>query len=159
MITVTYLSPWRVWRHTCSSTPITATPSKRDGSEMSTRRPSSSTAVLAQFHDTSRASAIRAMVRCWHTIAASAQRSPPRGDLRPRLRRGRHVLAPHMATTGTVALFERVGAVARSYGVRSDRDGELIECGGDAELIVSGVDAEFVGEGRRRVALRLSRGR
>ncbi|SUA32847.1 Uncharacterised protein [Mycolicibacterium smegmatis] len=34
--TVTYLSP-REWRHTCSSTPITATPSNRAGSAMSTR--------------------------------------------------------------------------------------------------------------------------
>jgi hypothetical protein len=33
MITVTYLSPLRVWRHTCSSTPITATPSNRVGSD------------------------------------------------------------------------------------------------------------------------------
>ena len=29
MITVTYLSPRLVWRHTCSSTPRTSTPPKR----------------------------------------------------------------------------------------------------------------------------------
>ena len=32
MITVMYLSPRRVWRQRCSSTPITATPSNRAGS-------------------------------------------------------------------------------------------------------------------------------
>jgi len=32
MMTVTYLSPRHVWRHTCSSAPITATPSEWAGS-------------------------------------------------------------------------------------------------------------------------------
>jgi len=39
-ITVTYLSPRRVWRHTCSSTPIAATPSTRCSSSIGTRLPS-----------------------------------------------------------------------------------------------------------------------
>jgi hypothetical protein len=42
-MTVTYLSPRRVCRHTCSSTPITFTPLNRRGSPISTRRPSAST--------------------------------------------------------------------------------------------------------------------
>ena len=49
MITVTYLSPLRVCRHTCSSTPRTRTPSKRFGSLIRTRLPSASTALLAVF--------------------------------------------------------------------------------------------------------------
>ena len=52
MITVTYLSPRRVWRHTCSSTPMTFTPFNRPGSLISTRRPSARTASLAVFHAT-----------------------------------------------------------------------------------------------------------
>ena len=44
--TVTYLSPYGVWRHTCSSTPMTRTPSHRAGSLISRRAPSVRTAVL-----------------------------------------------------------------------------------------------------------------
>jgi hypothetical protein len=54
MITVTYLSPRRVWRQQCSSTPITRTPSNRCGSSISRRLPSASTASFAVFHDTPR---------------------------------------------------------------------------------------------------------
>ena len=78
MITVTYLPPQRVWRHTCSSTPITATRSNRAGSAISTRRPSASTASLAVFHATPSPSAILATDRCWRTIPTSAQRSARR---------------------------------------------------------------------------------
>ena len=39
MMTVTYLSPRLVCRHTCSSTPMTLTPSKRVGSSISSRCP------------------------------------------------------------------------------------------------------------------------
>ena len=46
-MTVTYLSPYGVWRHTCSSTPMTRTPSNRVGSLISERSPSARTAVLA----------------------------------------------------------------------------------------------------------------
>jgi|GEM_PF-2017174 len=46
-ITVTHLSPYGVWRHTCSSTPMTRTPSNRVGSLISRRAPSTRTAVLA----------------------------------------------------------------------------------------------------------------
>ena len=78
MITVTYLSPRWVWRHTCSSTPIAATPSNRVASLISTRLPSARTASLAVFHATPSPSATLATVRCWHTIASSAHRSPRR---------------------------------------------------------------------------------
>ena len=63
-MTVTYLSPRLVWRHTCSSTPKTATPSKRCGSAISTRCPSANTASLAVFHATASPAAIRAMDKC-----------------------------------------------------------------------------------------------
>ena len=46
-MTVTNLSPYGVWRHTCSSTPMTRTPSNRVGSLISERSPSARTAVLA----------------------------------------------------------------------------------------------------------------
>ena len=55
MITVTNLSPRRVCRQTCSSTPITVTPSNRAGSSIRTRLPSARTASLAVFHDTAEA--------------------------------------------------------------------------------------------------------
>jgi hypothetical protein len=65
MITVTYLSPRRVWRQQCSSTPITRTPSNRCGSSINTRLPSASTtASFAVFHDTRRPAETRATVKC-----------------------------------------------------------------------------------------------
>ena len=81
MITVTYLSPRRVWRHTSSSTPMTLTPSNRAGSLISSRLPSARTASLAVFQATPSPSATRATVRCWTTIPSSAHRSPARDSL------------------------------------------------------------------------------
>ncbi len=78
MTTVTYLSPRRVCRPTCSSTPRTFTPSNRCGSAINTRRPSASTASLAVFHETPSASAILATLKCWHTSAVNAHRRPLR---------------------------------------------------------------------------------
>lgn len=75
MTTVTYFSPRRVWRHTCSSTPITRALSKRVGSSISTRLPSAKTASLAVCQATSSASATRATGRWATTIASNAQRS------------------------------------------------------------------------------------
>ena len=46
-MTVTYLFPYGVCRHTCSSTPMTRWPSHRAGSLISRRAPSARTAVLA----------------------------------------------------------------------------------------------------------------
>ena len=81
MITVTYLSPARVWRHTCSSTPIAVTPSNRPGSSIRARLPSARTASLAVSHATASPSATRATVRCANTIASKAHRSPRRESL------------------------------------------------------------------------------
>ncbi len=78
MMTVTYLSPRRVWRQTCSSTPMTFTPSNRVGSLISSRLPSTRTALLAVSHATPSPSATRATVRCATTIPSSAHRSPVR---------------------------------------------------------------------------------
>ena len=78
MTTVTYLSPRRVCRPTCSFTPRTFTPSNRCGSAINTRRPSASTASLAVFHETPSASAILATLKCWHTGAVNAHRRPLR---------------------------------------------------------------------------------
>ena len=78
MITVTYLSPRRVCRQTCSSNPTVVTPSNRCGSSISTRWPSARTASLAVFHDTASASATRATVRCCDTMASNAHRNPRR---------------------------------------------------------------------------------
>ena len=77
-ITVTYLSPSGVCRHTCSSTPMTHTPSKRSGSPVSMRWPSPKIAVLAVFHDTANTSAMRTTVRWWTTRPTSAQRTAAR---------------------------------------------------------------------------------
>ncbi len=86
MITVTYLSPRRVCRHTCSSTPTTFTPSKRCGSSISTRLPSARTASLAVSQATPSPSATRATVRCWTTIPSSAHRSAARETASPAAR-------------------------------------------------------------------------
>ena len=72
------MSPRRVCRQACSSTPITATPSRRCGSLINIRRPSSSTALFAVFQVTASASATRATDRCCTTIACSAQASARR---------------------------------------------------------------------------------
>ena len=64
IMTVTYLSPWLVWRRMRSSTPIVFTGSKRRGSALKRRRPSAET---AGFQATARPSAIRATVRCCRT--------------------------------------------------------------------------------------------
>ena len=61
-MTVTCLSPYGVWRHTCSSTPMTRTPPHRPGSLISRHWPSARTAVLAVFQDTTRAWEMRATV-------------------------------------------------------------------------------------------------
>jgi len=100
MTTVTNLGPWRVCRQQRSSTPMTRTPSKRCGSAIRTRRPSSSTTVLAVLHETASASATRATVKCWQTMpSAYPQPGPARpgpGHHGPRPGRPGRVLAPHV---------------------------------------------------------------
>ncbi|MCO4589326.1 hypothetical protein Si084_01842 [Streptococcus infantarius subsp. infantarius] len=78
MITVTYLSPRFVWRHTCSSTPIVVTPSKRWGSSISCRVPSARIASFAADHDTASPAATREMDRWSTTSPSSPHRRPPR---------------------------------------------------------------------------------
>ena len=58
------LSPLRVCRHTCSSTPMTATPSNPVWSQIRTRLPSARTASFAVFQATPSPSATRATVKC-----------------------------------------------------------------------------------------------
>ena len=100
MMTVTYLSPRRVWRQTCSSTPMTATPSNRAGSAISTRVPSANTALLAVFHDTAKplGDPGHAQVLADNGFQRPPQRAP--GQLGPRLGGPAGVLAPHMPASG-----------------------------------------------------------
>jgi hypothetical protein len=60
-MTVTNLSPRRVWRHACSSTPRTWTPSKRVGSAISNWWPVARTASLTVCQDTPSPATIRAI--------------------------------------------------------------------------------------------------
>lgn len=62
-ITVTYVSPYRVWRHMYSSTPTARTPSNRAGSLFSRRIPSDGTTVLAEFRDTPRHWAMHSAIK------------------------------------------------------------------------------------------------
>ena len=106
MMTVTYLSPRRVWRHTCSSTPMTVTPSKRPGSSISRRRPSASTALLAVFHDTANDSATRATLVLAHNGFQRPPQPTPR-QLGTRLSRATQVLAPHVRTAPAPVTADR----------------------------------------------------
>ena len=105
MMTVTYLSPLPVCRQTCSSTPMTRTPSKRVGSLIRTLRPSARTAALAVFQATPSALATRVTVRCWQTIATSAQRT----ERQPGswLRGLADVLAPDVPAAGAPVAVDR----------------------------------------------------
>jgi hypothetical protein len=82
MMTVTYLSPRRVCRQTCSSTPIIRTPSKRAGSLIRTRRLSARTASLAVFHATDgkypRTVEDSAILLAWSKTARTPLVGPPR---------------------------------------------------------------------------------
>lgn len=60
-MTVTNLSLRRVWRHACSSTPRTWTPSKRVGSAISNWWPIARTAPLTVCQDTPSPAAIQAI--------------------------------------------------------------------------------------------------
>ena len=97
-MTVTYLSPYGVWRHTCSSTPMTRTPSNRAGSLISRRWPSARTVVLAALpgHAQSLGDA-----RHRHMMNDHARQSPAHRrtrELGARIGRLAHVLAPHVST-------------------------------------------------------------
>ena len=95
-ITVTYLSPYGVWRHTCSSTPMTRTPSNRAGSLISRRAPSPRTAVLAALpgHTQGLGDA------CHRQMVDHQARQRPAHrrvrELGARIGRLAHILVPHM---------------------------------------------------------------
>ena len=87
----------------CSSTPITRTPSKRAGSAISSSRPAARTALLTVCHDAPRLAATRAIDSRSITTHFNATARVP-GQLRPRRRGRRGVLAPDVAAFGaTVA--------------------------------------------------------
>ena len=96
-MTVTYLSPYGVWRHTCSSTPMTRTPSHRAGSLISRRAPSLRTVVLAALpgHAQSLGDA-----RHRHMMNDQPSERPAHRrtrELGARIGRLTHVLTPHVS--------------------------------------------------------------
>ena len=97
-MTVTYLSPYGVWRHTCSSTPMTRTPSHRAGSLISRRAPSLRTVVLAALpgHAQSLGDA-----RHRHMMNDQPSERPAHRrtrELGARIGRLTHILTPHVST-------------------------------------------------------------
>lgn len=87
MITVTYLSPRRVCRQTCSSTPITRTPSNRPGSSIRARLPSARTAVFAVFQATPRPPQRPGRRSDADTRCPSAPTAGPAGRVSPAVQR------------------------------------------------------------------------
>jgi len=85
-MTVTYLSPNLVCRHTCSSTPRTRTPSKRTGSLMSRRCPSARTASFAVCHGHPQRRRDTGDGPVVHDEGTQRRRPPTTRDLRPRPR-------------------------------------------------------------------------
>ncbi len=87
-----------VWRHTCSSTPMTRTPSNRAGSLISRRAPSARTAVLAALpgHAQGLGDARHRHMMNDHACQCSAHRCTR--ELGARIGRLAHVLAPHVST-------------------------------------------------------------
>ena len=97
-MTVTYLSPYGVWRHTCSSTPMTRTPSNRVGSLISRRAPSARTAVLAALPGHAQA---LGEARHRHMMNDHARQCPAHRcarELGAQSGRLAHALAPHVST-------------------------------------------------------------
>ena len=95
---VTYVSPYGVWRHTCSSTPMTRTPSHRAGSLISRRAPSARTAVLAALPGHAQG---LGDARHRHMMNDHARQRPAHHharELGARIGRLTHVLAPHVST-------------------------------------------------------------
>ena len=92
------MSPYGVWRHTCSSTPMTRTPSNRVGSLISERSPSARTAVLAALpgHSQSLGDARHRHMTNNHARQRPAHRCTR--ELRARIGRLTRVLAPHVST-------------------------------------------------------------
>ena len=121
MITVTYLSPRRVWRQTCSSTPMTLTPSNRVGSSIRTRLPSARTASLAVFHATAEALGDPGDGQVLAPRSpSSAHRSPRRDSFARGSAAGAGVLAPHVPAAGAPVAAHRDPA-ASSVATRTAR--------------------------------------
>ena len=95
-MTVTYLSPSGVWRHTCSSTPMTRTPSNLAGSLISRRWPSARTAVLAALPG--HAQGLGDARHRYMMNDQPSERPTHRctRELGARIGRLAHILAPHM---------------------------------------------------------------
>jgi hypothetical protein len=87
-----------VHRRTVRQALANATPSKRSASSMRIRLSSARTALFAVFHDTARACAIRATVRCPTTSPSSAQRSALRDSFARGFGGQAHVLPPDVPT-------------------------------------------------------------
>lgn len=97
-ITVTYLSPYGVCRHTCSSTPMMYAPSKRSGSSMSMRWPSPKIAVLAALPGhTEGLGDARHRQLVDHQVHQHPTHRRTR-ELRAWIGRCTHVLTPHVST-------------------------------------------------------------
>ena len=97
-MTVTYLSPYGVWRHTCSSTPMTRTPSNRAGSLISRRSPSARTVVLAALPGHAQG---LGDARHRHMVDDQPSERPAHRrtrELGTRIGRLAHVLTPHVST-------------------------------------------------------------
>ncbi len=79
---------------------------------------------MAVFHATARPSAKRATVKCWQTIACSAQRPAQRaaGELRARLLGRAQVLAPHVLATRAPVAQHRHQQRCRSPAKRHLRE-------------------------------------
>ena len=92
------MSPSGVWRHTCSSTPMTRTPSNLAGSLISRRWPSARTAVLAALPGHAQG---LGDARHRHMMNDHARQSPAHRrtrELGTRIGRLAHVLTPHVST-------------------------------------------------------------
>ncbi len=96
MITVTYLSPRRVCRQTCSSTPITATPSNRCGSSISSALTFGEDGVVGGVPRHPEAVGDPGDGEVLHHQPFQRPPQSAAGQLRPRLRGPAGVLAPHM---------------------------------------------------------------
>ena len=97
-MTVTHLSPYGVWRHTRSSTPMTRRPSNRTESLISRGAPSARTAVLAALPGHAEG---LGDVRHRHMMNDHARQRPAHRcarELGTRVGRLTHVLTPHVST-------------------------------------------------------------
>jgi hypothetical protein len=142
-MTVTYLSPRRVCRHTCSSTPMTLTPSKRVGSLINNRLPSARTAEFAVCQDT-------ASFACndGHGVVIDdegTQRPVEAGsrDLRSWWCRGCGVLTPDAATLDAFVAAET--NMKRSWSVAEGFVGQLADDGIANDPVATAPSAPVIG--------------